>query len=323
MKKSTAALATTLAAAGATYLAARRVINRWADNPNPLAGEPLEFPSSLAATVTTDDGARLAVRRVGSGPTVVLVHGLTGNRHDWAPVARRLLSEGFRVVAVEQRGHGESTRGTDGYGVPRLAADLAQVLSALDLRNVTLVGHSMGAMAAMTLVVEHPKVAAERVRKLVTVATTPTVRHPRIKSGLHLLSTEALDHFTRFDDRLRLGAGLVAFGEHPNLELIDYVIASTAQCPNDVRREATAGLIGFDITEHLASIELDTLVMAGTHDRLAPLRYNTLIAENIPRSRLEIVDGAGHMMILEKADRIAFLLAEFTRLATRNRSEQV
>lgn len=323
MKKSTAALATTLAAAGAAYLAAERVINRWAENPNPLAGEPLEFPSSLAATVTTDDGARLAVRRTGSGPTVVLVHGLTGNRHEWAPVARRLVDEGFRVVAIEQRGHGESTRGTDGYGVPRLAADLAQVLSALDLRDVTLVGHSMGAMAAMTLAVEHPQVAAERVRKLVTVATTPSVRHPRINLAPHLMAAKALDHITRFDARLRLGAGLVGFGKHPNLELIDYVIDSTGQCPDDVRWEATAGLIGFDITEQLASIELDTLVMAGTHDRLAPLHYNTLIAENIPRARLEIIDGGGHMMILDMADRIAFLLAEFTRLATRNRSEQV
>jgi pimeloyl-ACP methyl ester carboxylesterase len=323
VKKSTAALATTLAAAGAARLATKRVIDRWAHNPNPLAGESLEFPQSSATTVTTDDGARLAVRRVGSGPTVVLVHGLTGNRHDWAPIARRLLNEGFEIVAVEQRGHGDSTRGTDGYGALRLAADLAQVLSALDLRDVTLVGHSMGGMAAMAMVLEHPKVTAERVRKLVTVATTPTLRDLRIKLGLHALSAEALHHFTRFDVRLRLGAGLVAFGKEPSLELIDHVIESTGRCPDDVRRDATAGLIGFHITEQLASIDLDTLVLAGTHDKLTPLRYNTMIADHIPRSRLEPIDGGGHMLILDRADRIAFLLAEFTRLATRNRSERV
>lgn len=323
MKKSTAALGTALAAAAAGYVAAERVINRWANNPNPLAGEPLEFPPSLAATVTTDDRARLAVRRVGSGPTVVLVHGLTGTRNDWAPIARRLLNEGFEVVAVEQRGHGDSTRGTDGYGPRRLAADLAQVLSGLDLRNVTLVGHSMGAMAAMTMVIEHPQVAAERVRKLAVVASTPTLRHPRIRFGLRLLTLEALDHVTRFDDRLRLGTGIMAFGKDPSLELIDHVILSTGRCPNDVRRESTAGLIGFHLTEQLTSIDLDTLVVAGTHDRLTPLRYNALIAEEIPRSRLEVVVGGGHMMMLDRADRIAFLLAEFARLATRNRSERV
>lgn len=323
MKKSTVALVSTLTTVGAAYLAAEGVISRWADNPNPLAGESLEFPASPAATVTTDDGARLAIRRGGSGPTVVLVHGLTGDRNDWAPIARRLLNEGFEVVAVEQRGHGDSTRGTDGYGAPRLAADLAQVLSALDLRDVTLVGHSMGAMAAMTAVVEYPQLTAERIRKLATLATSPTVRSPRINLGLRLLSVEALSHVARFDQRLRLGAGLMAFGKDPNLGLTDHVIMSTGRCPNDVRREATAALIGFDITDKLSSIDLDTLVVAGTHDRLTPLRYNALIDEHIPHSRLELVPGGGHMMMLDKADRIAFLLAEFTRLATRNRSEQV
>ena len=75
----------------------------------------------------------------------------------WGPVARRLITDGFEVVAVELRGHGDSSRGRDGYGPRRLAADLAQVLSALDLRDVILVGHSMGGMASMTLMLEHPE----------------------------------------------------------------------------------------------------------------------------------------------------------------------
>lgn len=307
------------AAAGAAlaWAGTKAVIRRWRRNPNPLAGEPLTFPVGSAATVKTDDGARIAIRRSGTGPPVVLVHGLTGNRDDWGPVARRLIADGFEAIAVELRGHGDSSRGRDGYGPRRLAADIAQVLSALDLREVILVGHSMGGMAAKTLVLEHPELAAERVRKLGIVASTATLQQLRTRWGLRFLSLELLDRFTRFDERLRLGTGLIAFGRHPSLDLIDHLIESTARCPHDVRREATAALADYDITDQLHRIGHDALVIGGTNDWLTPLRYSRQIANGIPRARLQIINGGGHMIMFEAADRIGFLLAEFARLSMR------
>ena len=305
------------AAAALSYGGTKAMIWRWRKNPNPLAGEPLTFPVGTAATVKTDDGARLAIRRSGSGPTVVLVHGLTGNRDDWGPVARRLITDGFEVVAIELRGHGDSSRGRDGYGPRRLAADLAQALSALDLSDVILVGHSMGGMASMALMLEHPELAAERVRKLAVVASTATLQQPQTRYGLQFLSLELLDRFTRFDERLRLGTGLVAFGRHPNLELVDHLIESTARCPHDVRRESTAALADYEISDQLHRIGHDTLVIGGTNDWLTPLRYSRQIANGIPRARLQIINGGGHMIMFEAADRIGFLLAEFARLSVR------
>lgn len=305
------------AAAALSYGGTKAMIWRWRKNLNPLAGEPLTFPVGTAATVKTDDGARLAIRRSGSGPTVVLVHGLTGNRDDWGPVARRLITDGFEVVAIELRGHGDSSPGRDGYGPRRLAGDLAQALSALDLSDVILVGHSMGGIASMTLMLEHPELAAERVRKLAVVASTATLQQPQTRYGLQFLSVELLDRFTRFDERLRLGTGLVAFGRHPNLELVDYLIESTARCPHDVRREATAALVDYEISDQLHRIGHDTLVIGGTNDWLTPLRYSRQIANGIPRARLQIINGGGHMIMFEAADRIGFLLAEFARLSVR------
>ena len=305
------------AAAALSYGGTKAMIWRWRKNLNPLAGEPLTFPVGTAATVKTDDGARLAIRRSGSGPTVVLVHGLTGNRDDWGPVARRLITDGFEVVAIEFRGHGDSSPGRDGYGPRRLAGDLAQALSALDLSDVILVGHSMGGIASMTLMLEHPELAAERVRKLAVLASTATLQQPQTRYGLQFLSVELLDRFTRFDERLRLGTGLVAFGRHPNLELVDYLIESTARCPHDVRREATAALVDYEISDQLHRIGHDTLVIGGTNDWLTPLRYSRQIANGIPRARLQIINGGGHMIMFEAADRIGFLLAEFARLSVR------
>jgi len=306
------------AAAGAAGVgASKALLKRWAGNPNPLEGEPLGYPLGLASTVTTDDGARIAVRRVGSGAPVVLVHGLTGNRDDWGPVARRLVSDGFEVNAVELRGHGDSTPGADGYGPRRLAADLAQVLSALDLRDVTLVGHSMGGMAVMSLVLEHPVLAAERVRKIAVVASAATLQQTHTRLGLWFLSLELLDRVAHFDERMRLGTGLFAFGRRPNLELVDHLIESTARCPHDVRREATLALADYDITPALHRIGYDVLVISGTSDWLTPLSHSRKIASRISKGRLQIIHGGGHMVMLESADRVAFLLAEFARMVVR------
>jgi len=294
-------------------------LRRWSRNPNPLAGEPLNFPVGLAATVRVDDGAELAIRRTGNGAPVLLVHGLTGNRDDWGPVARRLLNDGFEVIAVELRGHGDSSPGADGYGAKRLAADLAQVLSALDLRDVILVGHSMGAMAAMTMTLEHPVVTAERVRKLAVVASSATLQEPQVRLGMRLLTVKTFDRFAVFDQRLRLGTGLLAYGRHPSLELIDHLIESTARCPHQVRRQATDALMGFTIANELHRVEVDTLVIGGTSDRITPLRFSEQMASGIPSARLQVVNGGGHMIMFESADRIAFLVAEFARKALRPR----
>jgi 3-oxoadipate enol-lactonase len=297
--------------------AAKWQLWRWSRNPNPLAGEPLSFPIGLAATVRTDDGAELAIRRSGAGAPVVLIHGLTGNRDDWGPVSRRLVNDGFEVIAVELRGHGDSSEGADGYGAKRLAADLAQVLSALDLRDVLLVGHSMGAMAALTMTLEHPVVTAERVRKLAVVASSATMQEPQIRAGIRLLSIEAFDRFAIFDERLRLATGLFAFGRHPNLDLIDHLIESTERCPHTVRREATDALLDYDIAAELQRVEVDTMVIGGTSDWLTPLRFSERLAAGIPSARLQLINGGGHMIMFEAADRVAFLVAEFARKRVR------
>lgn len=302
------------AAAALAYWGQGALAKRWARNPNPLAGESMTFPDGLAATVTTDDGARISVRRLGSGPTVVLLHGLTGNRDDWAPVGRRLAEAGFEVVAVEHRGHGQSTAGSDGFGVPRLAGDVAQVLSALNLRGVTLIGHSMGAMTAMATMTEHPQVAAERVERLAVVATAGSLSDLRSQIGLRALSLKLTDWFAVFDKRMRVGAGLMAMSRNPSLELVDHLIESTGRISHETRREATAALTNYDISNSLSLISVETLVVAGSRDRLTPAKLSTVLAERIPQSRLKVIDGGGHMMMLDRADELASLLVDFARI---------
>ena len=105
-----------------------------------------------------------------TGRPLVLLHGITLRADVWAPQFHQ-LADRYRVIAVDLRGHGESAAGADGLGIGRLGDDLATVLTALDLRDAIVVGHSMGGMTLMQFCGAHPDVLAERVAGLVFMAT--------------------------------------------------------------------------------------------------------------------------------------------------------
>ncbi len=91
---------------------------------------------------TTDDGVEIAYDVRGDGPPIVLVHGLSDSRADWAPIVDRLSSD-HRCIALDLRGHGESGDTAD-YGALTMAADVAAVVAAEDLVAPMVIGHSLG-----------------------------------------------------------------------------------------------------------------------------------------------------------------------------------
>ena len=151
-------------------------------------------------TVTTDDGAELVVYVAGpaKGPTVVLPHCWTGTKEIWAPVARRLVAAGHRVVLYDQRGHGrlDARVGTDGRRSAR-ARTSSRCSTRSSGDDLVLAGHSMGGMTIQALATNHPEVVRDRVRgrrarrhghavHALRGAPHPCGRHPRggRRSGL-------------------------------------------------------------------------------------------------------------------------------------------
>src|SRR5215218_1370221 len=119
--------------------------------------------------VTTNDGVRLRYRETGSGQPLVLVHG-------WSQAAALFqyqldgLSDRYRVIAYDQRGHGESDKPAFGYRIARLAKDLHDFLVALDLHDVAVLGHSLG---CSVLWAYWDLFGAERLAKLILVDQPP------------------------------------------------------------------------------------------------------------------------------------------------------
>ena len=315
MKTSTVAIpAAGITTAIAGTLARRRTIARWADNPDPLDGRPVRFPDAERRSVQLADGAEIATWFVGSGPTIVLVHGLTASRHDWGPIAPALVESGYRVVAVEQRGHGESTAGTAGYGSTQLGMDLGDVFSALDLHATCLVGHSMGGMASMGFAATRPGLFSERVDSFVSIASAGAINVARQSLGLRLGGITLPEQLTDVPaTRLRLIAGLGAFGRNPSLHMIDEAIASFQKIPEEVRGPATAALASHDLLEDLRGLEVTSLVLGGGRDQLIRPTQVHELHETLPNSELYMYPDAGHLLIWERHDDIARRIDRFAQ----------
>src|SRR4051812_38337930 len=109
-----------------------------------IATRSAELPQSSVEIVRGADGASIHCVHAGSGPSVVLAHGYLLELGFFDLVFPELARSGYHVIAFDQRGHGRSSGGRDGYGSAASAADYAAVLEHFDVQNGTLVAHSMG-----------------------------------------------------------------------------------------------------------------------------------------------------------------------------------
>ncbi len=123
------------------------------------------------STITTKDGTEIYYKDWGSGPVVTFSHGWPLNADAWDGQMLFLAQNGFRVVAHDRRGHGRSSQATNHNDMDGYADDLAAVIEALDLRDVTLVGHSTGG-EVVRYIRRHGE---ERVKKVVLIAAVPPI----------------------------------------------------------------------------------------------------------------------------------------------------
>jgi non-heme chloroperoxidase len=302
-------------ALGTAGFAAGGVIayRRWANRPEDDSSA-FGVLAGTDAVVETADGTPIALTEAGPahGRPVVLVHGWTEDRRVWSPVARRLVEQGARVIAYDQRGHGSSGVGSDGYTIDALADDLRTVLEALDLSDAIVAGHSMGGMAAQALAVRHPDVVNQRVAGLVLVSTAAAETGTggrRERPAARLLSSSV---FQRSISHPTIGPLLTrgAVGRQPVLGHLRGTAEMLANTSVATRTGFLAAMGAMDLTAGLSSVKVPVTVMVGTRDQLTPPRAGRRIASLINGAHLEVVPGAGHQLPLEAPDLVTRMILE-------------
>ncbi|MFF1831084.1 alpha/beta fold hydrolase [Paenarthrobacter sp. NPDC058040] len=128
--------------------------------------------SGTGLTFTTSDGARIVYDDLGSGKPIVLVHGYSVERGFWDLQRDALLDAGYRMIAIDQRNHGDSDRTDFGQRVSRHGQDLKELIDGLGLKDVTLVGHSMGVSVCLAMFSLH---GTSGVIKFVAIDQSPKI----------------------------------------------------------------------------------------------------------------------------------------------------
>ncbi len=299
-------------ALAAAYVAERLVVSRLRRRAG-LEGLAHDWrPAGEEFTVAARDGARLAVVTAGDGPTVVLSHGVMLSMAIWPLVFDPLVAAGFRVVAYDQRGHGRSTVGETGFAAANLGRDLADVLTSVEAGRAVVVGHSMGGIAILTLLAEHPE-WRDRLAGMVLVGTTPaTFPIPALLANAAAsvagrgLTGRALASPLHGTALARVGFGPGAPGAA--IEAARRILAGTDAV---TIARANRALVGVDHTSLLPQLDLPAVVVCGDHDRVVPPGSRRRFAEGLPRARMVDVP-AGHMLPLEAPE---VVVAETVALA--------
>lgn len=265
--------------------------------------------------LTGPDGSTLAVHLAGDpeGPVVVLAHCWTGSRHTWAPVTRRLVAAGCRVVRWDQRGHGRSVAGHMGHSIEGLADDLATVLDELDLDDVVLVGHSMGGMTVQSFATHHHDEFHRRTRAVVLVATAAH----GVRNAFNAKARELVQHarVERMLSHPPTGQLFIrsTFGRRAHPHHVEATRADFVATPGEVRGDFAAAMQAMDLREGIARIDVPTTILVGSRDTLTPVPLSRSLATTIPGARLEVLPGCGHMLPYEAPDDIVDAVLTYVR----------
>jgi 3-oxoadipate enol-lactonase len=236
----------------------------------------------------------------GTGPTVLMLHGIGGNHLAFEPQLQSLAAAGYRAVSWDMPGYGASTPAAP-YDFDALADACIRLIAHLQTGPVVLLGHSMGGMVAQQVVARR----ADAVRALVLCATSPSFGRKPDGS----VSTSWQEQFIGArtapldagQTMAQLAASLVPQMAGPSATPADLQLAM--RCMASVNpatyRQALQALLTFDQRHNLPCIAVPTLLVAGAHDKSAPPAVMKAMASAIPASQYAELPGVGHLLNLE------------------------
>lgn len=265
-------------------------------------------------------GHRVIYHMAGSGPPVVLIHGMVNSSRHWREVALR-LADRYTVIAPDLIGHGDSATPRGDYSLGAHAASIRDLLAVLGIERASIVGHSLGGGVAMQFFYQFP----QRTERLVLVSSgglgrevSPLLRSatlPGVSAALTLAAhPRLLAGLRRGGDRLHEGGSrkgvylqAIARALRPLAEPgARTAFLHTLRAVIDIRGQRVSA------TDRLYLLDgMPTLIVWGERDQTIPLAHGLAAHRAAPGSRFQTLPGAAHFPHLEDPDGLAAALGEF------------
>jgi 3-oxoadipate enol-lactonase len=270
-----------------------------------LPGTPRGGPTRLAR----NGSVALAYDLRGRGSPLVLIQGVGVGRWGWEPVADRLARR-FQVITIDNRGIGASDAPPGHYSTRVMADDVLAVLDHAGIQQASLVGTSLGGMVAQELALAHP----ERVDRLGLVATIPGGPRSRpmpLPTTYLFASAPFMTSQARLREFAATTLGPPTLRRRPGLarRLAARKLAHP-QSESAWRAQTAAGVL-FNPLGRQRRITQPTLVIQGTADQVVDQGNADVLADLLPNARVELFEGAGHLLYWEQPKRFVRVVATF------------
>lgn len=265
-------------------------------------------------------GQPVTYHRMGEGPPLLLVHGITSSSRTWKSVMPR-LAEKHTVIAPDLLGHGRSAKPHGDYSLGAYASGMRDLMIALDVPKATVVGHSLGGGIAMQFAYQFP----DRISRLVLVDTggigkevNPALRAAALPGAEYVLPV--LFSPTLHDAGLKVRNVLSSLGLRGSADVAGVAEGFASLRESDARRaflhtvrsviDPTGQRVSGADRLYLTR-EIPSLIIWGDRDRIIPVSHADMAHDLMPGSRLEIFPGAGHFPFNDDPDRFIKVLEKF------------
>ncbi len=264
-------------------------------------------------------GHQVSFRRGGSGPVLLLIHGIAGSSRTWREVMP-LLAKRFSVIAPDLIGHGDSAKPVGDYSLGAHASGLRDLLTLLGVERATIVGQSFGGGVAMQLAYQHPELCerlvlvdsgglGREVSWLLRLLTLPGAEYAMpvlfpqfVRQSGNAVARFLFDRGLRADRAAEMWRAYASLTEGANraafVRTMRSVIDPGGQTVSAMDRLYLAG-------------HLPTLIVWGERDEIIPVSHAYAAHQAIPGSRLEVMEGVGHFPHVEQPLRFVRILTDF------------
>lgn len=277
------------------------------------------------STITVKDGTTIYYKDWGQGPVVTFSHGWPLSSDAWDGQMLFLAQNGFRVVAHDRRGHGRSSQAWSGNDMNGYADDLASVIETLDLKDVTLVGHSTGGGEVARYIGRH---GTKRVAAAILIAAVPPqlVKSPSNPDGLPIALFDGLRSSLNKDRSQFYKDFAVAFygANRPDARvsqgMLDQFWLWSMQGGLKNIYDSIKAFSETDFTEDLKRFDVPTLVMHGEDDQIVPIKDSAKRSANLIKGAQELYyPGRPHGLTATHQDEVNADLLKFLKSVQKGR----
>ncbi|MBP3792244.1 MAG: alpha/beta hydrolase [Methanobrevibacter sp.] len=250
------------------------------------------------------NGISIAVKEEGTGPDMVLIHGIFATKEIMNPLFNH-YKQNYHVISYDVRGHGESDK-PESFNLDSHADDLKAIIEYFDLKKPVVVGLSMGSYITLTAAEKYPSMMS----KIVLIGV-------RGEGKISLMEKAIEENDGNANIDLKEMGRLISRRVYPPNttpeQIVEYYKGNRGktELTNEERKNIYVSLAHYDMMSDIDKVDIPVLLLVGEFDGLNPPSESEKVANALNDSQLEIIDGAGHIIFFEKKEVVISLIDSF------------